>query len=72
MEWKTVPVTKEQYQDYLIKKGIPAIKQKWPGCNRNIKIQQDGASLHIDQDDDEFVEAATAGNWNITIISPMA
>jgi hypothetical protein len=46
---------------------IPAIKQKWPGRNHNIKIQQDGTSSHIDQDDDEFMEAATAGNWNIEL-----
>jgi hypothetical protein len=68
MEWKPVLVTKEWYRDYLIYKVIPAIKQKWPDCNHSIKIQQYGASSHIDQDDNEFVEAAMAGNWNIMML----
>jgi hypothetical protein len=57
MEWKQLSVTKERHRDMLIYKVIPAIKQKWPGRNRSIKIQQDDASSHIDQDDDEFMEA---------------
>jgi hypothetical protein len=68
MEWKQLSVTKERYRDMLIDKVIPAIKQKWPDCNRNIKIQQDGASSHIGKDNDEFMEAATAGNWNIELL----
>jgi hypothetical protein len=67
-----VLVTKEWYWDYLINKVIPAIKQKWPDCNHNIKIQQDGASSHINQDVNEFVEAATAGNWNIMMLCQSA
>jgi hypothetical protein len=51
----------------LIHKVIPAIKQKWPDRDRKIIIQQDRASLYIDQDE-EFVEAATAGNWDIELL----
>jgi hypothetical protein len=72
MEWKQLSVTKERYRDMIINKVIPAIKQKWPDRNRNIKIQQDGASSHIDQDDEDFVEAATAGNWNIELLTQSA
>jgi hypothetical protein len=65
-------VTKERYRNMLIIKVIPAIKQKWPDRKHNIKIQQDGASSHIGQDDEEFVEAATAGNWNIKLLMQSA
>jgi hypothetical protein len=53
----------------MITKVFPAIKQKWPDRNRNIVIQQDGASAHIDENDPQFVAAATSGNWNISLMT---
>ncbi len=41
----------------MITKVLPAIKQKWPDRNQNIVIQQDGASVHIDENDPQFVAA---------------
>jgi hypothetical protein len=49
----------------MIEKVLPAIKLKWPDWNRQIIIQQDGATSHISEDDAAFVEAAIAGNWQI-------
>ena len=46
---------------------MPAIKGKWPDRNRNIVIQQDGASSHINDDDADLVAAATQGVWNISL-----
>ena len=48
----------------MIEKVLPAIKEKWSDRDRNIVIQQDGASAHIDEFDPTFCAAATSGNWN--------
>ena len=53
----------------MITKVLPAIKQKWPDWNRNKVIQQDGASAHIDENDPQFVAAATSGNRNISLMA---
>ena len=64
---RPVNVTKERYRQLIVEKVVPAIKEKWPCRNRNIVIQQDGASSHIDEDDAAFVEVAQTGTWNITL-----
>jgi hypothetical protein len=71
-ETKPVNVTAEIYRQYLIEKALPAIKAKWPDRNREITIQQDGASSHIEEDDEAFVAAATAGNWTIQLVTQPA
>jgi hypothetical protein len=72
IERKPVSVTMEKYKEFLIEKVVPAIKRKWPDRDRNIFIQQDGASSHIDQQDPDFVAAAVTGNWNIKILTQPA
>jgi hypothetical protein len=72
IETKPVSVTLARYREFLIEKVLPAIKQKWPGQNKNVIIQQDGASSHIKQDDEAFVAAATQDNWNITLLTQPA
>ena len=72
VETKPVSVTLTKYREFLVEKVLPAIKEKWPCRNRNIVIQQDGASSHITQDDPEFVAAATQGHWNVTILTQPA
>jgi hypothetical protein len=69
METKPVAVTKEVYRKMLVDKVVPAIKAKWPGLNRNIVLQQDGASAHIKADDLEFGLVAREGLWNINILT---
>ncbi len=69
IETRLLPVNKNQYRDFMITKVLPAIKQKWPDWKRNIVIQQDGASAHIDENDPQFVAAATSGNWNISLMT---
>jgi hypothetical protein len=49
------------------RKVVPAIKEKWLCCNRNIVIQQDSTSTHIDEDDTAFVEVAQTSVWNIKL-----
>jgi hypothetical protein len=53
----------------MIEKVLPAITLNWPDQNRQIIIQQDGATSHISEDDAAFVEAAIAGNWQIRLQS---
>ncbi len=64
---RTVPVIKDRYRQFMIEKVLPAIRDKWPDRKRNIVIQQDGASSHIEDDDADFVAAATEGLWNISL-----
>ena len=65
---RPVPVNKERYRDFLMNKVVPAIKVKWgTRVNRNIVIQQDGASAHINEDDPAFVAAGSEGTWNIRL-----
>ena len=60
-----VTCTRDWYRQMLIENVIPAIKEKWPDQNRNILIQQDGASAHITAGDFEFRRHAQQGVWNI-------
>ena len=64
---KPVTVNRDRYKEFIIDKVIPAIQNKWPDQNRDITIQHDGASSHIEDDDPEFAEVASAGNWNIKL-----
>jgi hypothetical protein len=45
------------------------MKLKWPDRDREIIVQQDGASLHVDQDDPELTAAAMAGNWQMSLLT---
>jgi hypothetical protein len=48
---KPVNVTSQRYREFMVEKVLPAIKLKWPNPDREIVIQQDGASSHINRDD---------------------
>jgi hypothetical protein len=56
----------------MVEKVLPAIKLKWPNRDREIVIQQDGASSHINQDDAAFALAALACNWQIQLLTQPA
>ena len=68
----TVSCTRERYRHFLHTYVLPAIKEKWPDRNRNITIQQDGASAHISDDDFEFKRHAQTGLWNIKLLTQPA
>jgi hypothetical protein len=67
-----VSVTKAIYKEFLIAKVLPVIKLKWPDMNREIAIQQDGASSHIRPNGPDFAASATTGNWDITLLTQPA
>lgn len=67
----TTPIscTRRIYRQMLVEDVVPAIKAKWPDRNRDIILQQDGASAHIPADDMEFGLVARTGTWNINILT---
>jgi hypothetical protein len=67
IETKPVNVTTRIYRQFMIEKVLPAIKLKWPDRDREIIIQQDGATSHISEDNAVFVEATIADNWQIRL-----
>ena len=65
--WKNQSRTWDVYQEYLIQKLLPAIKQKWPTNNGRIQLQQDGAKSHILDDNEEFKEVVDDMGLNLTV-----
>jgi hypothetical protein len=70
LELKTVIVNREVMREYMCKKLIPAIQDKWPDedLRRTIFIQQDNAKPHILSDDADFQEAVAQSDLNIQLV----
>jgi hypothetical protein len=70
IELKSVKVTRDVMQDYLIKKLIPAIQEKWPDEDegRTIRIQQDNAKPHVLPDDLDFRNAVAQTDLDIRLM----
>ncbi|KAM0831755.1 hypothetical protein ACQ4PT_065325 [Festuca glaucescens] len=71
--WELKPmnhVGKADSREYLVKYVLPAIKNKWPLCDRwnTIYIQQDNAKTHVACDDPIVVSEAVKGNWDIRMV----
>ena len=69
--WKNQCITRDVYREYLIQKFLPAVKEKWPMCNRRIWLQQDGAKSHILEDNVEFKEAVDEIGLNLTVFTQL-
>ena len=67
--WKNQCITQDVYREYLIQKFLPAVKEKWPTRNARIWLQQDGAKLHILEDDVEFKEVVDKIGLNLTMFT---
>ena len=63
-------VTNVEYRQFIIKKLLPAIKEKWPAnaLDRTIKIQQDNAQPHITPVNMEFCNAVQALDLNVQLV----
>ena len=73
--WKNKIVMKEVYRDLLITKFIPAILEKWPTRDRNVRkifIQQDGAKNHIREDDKLLNDALEENGVNVELYTQSA
>jgi hypothetical protein len=57
-------------REYLVKKIIPAIREKWPpeDVHSPIYIQQDNAPSHVNPDDIIFCEAAKKDGFDIRLM----
>lgn len=64
---KVVNVGKKEYREFLIKKLLPAIAEKWPAKNETIFIQQDNSPVHIDNDDPEYAAAVAAIGMDVRL-----
>ena len=69
--WKNQCITRDVYREFLIKKLLPAVKEKWPTRNARIWLQQDGAKSHILEDDVEFKEAVDEIGLNLTVFTQL-
>ena len=71
MEWRTFKVDKEAYKTMIIDHVVPAIVRKCPisMLDKGVRIQQDNATSHIENDDTDFLAAIEATGVNITIYS---
>jgi hypothetical protein len=62
-------VRKETSWQFLLKKVLPAIKEKWPAAEKGmpIFIQQDNTKTHIDVNDPAFLETTQDDGWDIRL-----
>ena len=70
METKAMnSVGKKEYREMIVDKVVPAIKAQWlPAYGKRVRIQQDGAKVHINNDDPDFVAVARVEGWEILIV----
>ncbi|XP_047941014.1 uncharacterized protein LOC125188284 [Salvia hispanica] len=70
LETKPIPaVNKNVMRDCLVHKIVPAIKAKWPDwASKEIFIQQDNATPHINSVDPEFEDVANSDGFKIQLI----
>ena len=69
--WKNQCIMRDVYQEYLIQKLLPAIKQRWPTNIGRIRLQQDGAKSHILEDNKEFKEVVDKIGLNLTVYTQL-
>jgi hypothetical protein len=62
-------VTREVNKMFLINHVLPAIKRLWPkeDAGKTIFIQQDNAKSHVDKNDEDFLQAASEGGFDIQL-----
>jgi hypothetical protein len=66
-ETKTVNMDRALCRDMMINKVIPATRERFPGGDKNVVIQQDGTKSYIKEHDAEFLAAGATGSWNISL-----
>ncbi|KAG2816895.1 hypothetical protein PC113_g23033 [Phytophthora cactorum] len=64
-------MTRAVYTKMLREKVFPAIREKWPGRkSTTIKVQQDNAGPHVQDDNADIIEAGQeGGGWDIQMVS---
>lgn len=76
--WESETVDKDKYRQLLISEVLPAIIAKFPWSyvqgvrGRSVKIQQDGAKSHIENNDEEWLEAVAELGVNVHLSTQAA
>ncbi|KAK1934101.1 hypothetical protein P3T76_011304 [Phytophthora citrophthora] len=66
---KNIFMTRQVYTKMLCEKVFPAIRDKWPGKkSRTIKVQQDNAGPHVQEDNADVAKAGQQEGWNIKVV----
>ncbi|GMF34054.1 unnamed protein product [Phytophthora fragariaefolia] len=68
-ELRPVSITRKTSRRMLIDNLIPAIKARWPQNQKHmhIRLQQDNARPHVDEDDTLVLSAGCSDGWTITL-----
>ncbi|KAG3254306.1 hypothetical protein PI124_g1166 [Phytophthora idaei] len=67
---KIISMTRNVYTKMLLEKVFPAIREKWPGRkSRTIKVQQDTAGSHVQDNNTALVNAGQEYGWDIQMVS---
>lgn len=70
MVWENETVDRDKYREIMIDNVLPAILAKFPTAyleRHGVRIQQDGARCHIDEDDQEWLDAVAASGCMISL-----
>lgn len=68
--WENESINKDKYRELMIDYILPAVLAKFPPAyleRHGVRIQQDGASSHIDADDPEWLAAVHETGCKITL-----
>ena len=70
--WRDENMNRERYKDCLLNKVLPSIMANFPWSylghpSRRVVIQQDGASAHLDEDDEDFKANVEALGVNVVL-----
>ncbi|KAG7345259.1 hypothetical protein IV203_032790 [Nitzschia inconspicua] len=59
VKWTNINMDRELYQHMILDLVLPDIKKKMPPSDRNFVLQQDGARVHLSDDDPSFKAKVT-------------
>ncbi|KAJ8542514.1 hypothetical protein ON010_g12300 [Phytophthora cinnamomi] len=66
---ENITMSRKIYVQMLKEKVFPAIRAKWPGRKTSvIRVQQDNAGPHVEEDHGEVLAAGKEGGWDIQML----
>lgn len=75
--WENDTIDRDKYRQLMISEVLPAIIAKFPWTyltrnGKSVKIQQDGAKSHIEDDDEEWLQAVEELGVNVKLYTQAA
>jgi len=76
-EWENHTIDRDEYREMMITNVLPAIINKFPWsyltrAGKSVKIQQDGAKSHIEEDDELWLQAVEELGVNVELYTQAA